>query len=70
MITQKELVLKIKRYARINEVQLRRNVHLLMTVLSNEDLLKLYNIARNRTLYGIEKKSRELLKARGVHIED
>ena len=69
MITQKELVLKIKRYARINEVQLRRNVHLLMTVLSNEDLLKLYNIARNRTLYGIEKKSKEILLSRGINID-
>jgi len=69
LITQKELVLKIKRYARINEVQLRRNVHLLMTVLSNEDLLKLYNIARNRTLYGIEKKSKEILLSRGINID-
>ena len=69
MITQKELVLKIKRYARINEVQLRRNVHLLMTVLSDEDLLKLYNIARNRTLYGIEKKSKEILLSRGINID-
>ena len=70
MIRQYDVVRETKRFTRMTEPRLRRLCYSLMEILDTSDLIKLYIVAKNYSLYGFEKKSREILLSRGINIED
>jgi len=66
LITQLEIIHYVRTFNHLSEPQFRLTVKQLISILSDDDLLKLYRVAVDHSLWGIARYCKELLRQRGI----
>jgi len=68
LISQLEIIHYVRTFNHLSETQFRLTVKQLISILSDDDLLKLYKVAVEHSLWGIARYCKQVLMERGIHV--
>ena len=69
LIRQYQVVKVVNRFNHLSEPRFRFTVKQLISILSDDDLLKLYKVAVEHSLWGIARYCKQVLTERGISID-